>query len=309
MLKILEVILPILVMASLGAVCRATGFLSRETVEQLKKLITKIILPTAIFHALATAEYNAGVAIVVGVMFLMILVTFGVGFLLRRFLPDPYRKYVPFMVSVYEGGLIAYPLYANLCGAENLSRIAMLDIPGLLFGFSIYMGLLQELESGVKPSAKTLVRDAVRNPAFIASVLGVICGLTGIIRRLIASPAGILYTGVESLVTAPMTAMILLVVGYGIKPEMSLVCPCLKTILLRIAVQGTAMVPTMLVLRALIPGDQLLILAVILYMSAPATFSMQSFLKGEQESAYAATTSSLYCLVSILVYVVAAMVI
>lgn len=36
---------------------------------------------------------------------------------------------------------MAYPLYTSLCGQENLSQIAVLDIAGLLFGFSIYMGI------------------------------------------------------------------------------------------------------------------------------------------------------------------------
>ena len=44
---------------------------------------------------------------------------------------ERYRKYLPFMVSVYEGGSMAYPLYTSLCGAENLSQIAVLDIAGL----------------------------------------------------------------------------------------------------------------------------------------------------------------------------------
>ena len=43
------------------------------------------------------------------------------------------------MVCVYEGGMMAYPLYTSLCGSEHLSQIAVLDIAGLLFGFSVYM--------------------------------------------------------------------------------------------------------------------------------------------------------------------------
>lgn len=42
---------------------------------------------------------------------------------------------------------MAYPLYTSLCGSENLSRIAVLDIAGLLFGFSVYMGMLGQVET------------------------------------------------------------------------------------------------------------------------------------------------------------------
>ncbi len=53
----------------------------------------------------------------------------------------------------------------------------------------------------------------------------------------------------------------------------------------------------------------LLNLAIISYMSAPATFSMQTFLKKEEGSAYVSTTNSMYCMVSILVYIILAAVV
>ena len=54
-------------------------------------------------------------------------------------------------------------------------------------------------------------------------------------------------------------------------------------------------------------GDsQIVNLAIITYMSSPATFSMQTFMKDEEGSAYVSTTNSMYCLVSILVYIILA---
>ena len=306
MVQIITILLPIAVMIGVGAWCRGSGFLTDAGIENIKKLVTKIVLPAAIFHALSTADYSAKTAVVVALVFAVELLTFGVGFLLRRFLPEAYGKYIPFMVCLYEGGMIAYPLYANLCGSENLSKMAMLDIPGLLFGFSVYMGLLEEMETGTKPSAKNLLRDALRNPAFIASAAGVIFGLCGITKALIGSPFGAAYLSAQQLLTAPMTAMILLVVGYSLKPDITDWKPCLQTILLRLLVQAGAIGITVFGLKRLVPGDELLILAVIIYMSAPATFSMQSFLKSRQASAYAAAVGSIYVFVSIAVYAIAA---
>lgn len=306
MVQILTILLPIAVMIGVGIWCRCSGFLTDAGIENIKKLVTKVILPVAIFHALSTAEYSTKTAVVVGLVFAVELLTFGVGFLLRRLLPAAYGKYIPFMVCLYEGGMIAYPLYANLCGSENLFRMAMLDIPGLLFGFSIYMGLLEEMETGTKPSAKNLLRDALRNPAFIASAAGVVFGLTGIIKALIAGPLGQAYLSAQQLLTAPMTAMILLVVGYSLKPDITDWKPCLQTLILRFLVQAGAIALTVAGLRVLMPGDDLLILAVVIYMSAPATFSMQSFLRTRQASAYAAAVSSMYVFISIAVYALAA---
>ena len=54
-------------------------------------------------------------------------------------------------------------------------------------------------------------------------------------------------------------------------------------------------VGVLLAVHSFIGSNTLLDLAVITYMSAPATFSMQTFLKREDGSAYVSTTNSLYC--------------
>lgn len=152
---------------------------------------------------------------------------------------EPYKKYLPFLICIYEGGMMAYPLYTSLCGSENLSQIAVLDIAGLLFGFSVYMGMLGQTENGEKINAKSLFYSALRTPAFIGTVLGIIVGLTRMITRLLDSPFGNCYLSVENILTTAITPIILIVVGYSMKLAPELISPCLKTILLRILFAGS----------------------------------------------------------------------
>lgn len=308
-MKVLEIIMPVLVMILLGIWCRKKNVLTQSGIDNIKSLVTNIMLPVAIFHALATAEYTGKIGILVGIMFVMLLISFSVGFLLKPLLEAPYKKYLPYMVCVYEGGMMAYPLYTSLCGSEHLSQIAVLDIAGLLFGFSVYMGMLGQTENGGKISAKALFFSAVKTPAFVASVLGIVAGLTGIISRLVESSFGGVYLSVENILTTSVTSMILLVVGYSMELTRELIRPCIKTIVLRICVQAVMMAGVLLAVHFLIGSSQLMDLAIILYMSAPATFSMQTFLKKKESSAYVSTTNSLYCIVSILVYMVLALII
>ena len=305
-MRVVEAVLPILVMLALGAFCRKRGLLTQQGIGNLKFLVTNIMLPVAVFHALATAEYSYGTLVLVGIMLAALVVPFAVGFLLRPLMDTAYRKYLPFMVSVYEGGLMAYPLFANLCGQEHLSQIAVLDIAGLLFGFSIYMGLLTLVETGGKPDAKALARNALKTPAFIASVLGVAVGLLGIVPALLNSDWGNVYTAVENMLTTSVTAIVLVVVGYNIELTPALVKPCGKTIFLRAAVQTAAAFCVLLAANRVLGADRIRDIAIITYMSAPTTFSMQTFMKSEQGSAYVSTTNSLYCMVSVLVYMVMA---
>ncbi|WP_238483695.1 AEC family transporter [Anaerosporobacter faecicola] len=306
MIKVLETVLPVLVMLLLGMFCRIGGFLEKKSIDNMKFLVTKIILPVAIFHALGTTVYSKKTISIVIIMFTMLLLSFGIGFLLKPWLKGSYQKYLPFMVSVYEGGMIAYPLYCGLCGNENLSQIAMLDIAGLLFGFSVYMGLLGQVENQVGIHAVALIKEAVKSPAFLATVLGIIVGTTGLLPSLVESAAGGVYGNVEDMLTRALSPLILLIVGYEMQPDMTLLKPCLKTIFLRVIVQAAMIVLVLGAIHQVIDQNMRLDAAVITYMSAPATFSMQSFLKEEKAGRYVSTTNSLYCFISIGVYVVLA---
>lgn len=308
-MKVLEIVLPVLVMILLGMACKKFRLLNQNGIDNMKVLVTQIMLPVAIFHALATAEYNKETGILVGIMFVMLVISFSIGFALNPFMDERYRKYLPFMVSVYEGGLMAYPLYTSLCGTENLSQIAVLDIAGLLFGFSVYMGMLGQVENGDKIDARKLFASALRTPAFIASVLGIIAGLTGVVQKLLAGPFAGTYTSVENILTTSVTAIILIVVGFSIELDKKLFAPCIKTIVLRVLLQAVMIAGVLLAVHYIVGDNLILNLAIISYMSSPATFSMQTFLKSEDGSAYVSTTNSLYCLVSILVYVVMAFVV
>ena len=82
--------------------------------------------------------------------------------------------------------------------------------------------------------------------------------------------------------------------------------PCLKTLLLRMAVQAVMILGVLAAVHRFAGRNQLLDLAILIYMSAPATFSLQTFVKTEEGSTYIATTNSLYCFISIAVYAIAA---
>lgn len=303
-MDVLQIVMPVLVMIILGMLCRKWKILTGEGVANMKVLVTNVMLPVAIFHALATAEYNKETGILILIMLIMLIVSFSLGFVLKPFLKGKYQRYLPFMVSVYEGGLMAYPLYTSLCGSENLSHVAVLGIAGLLFGFSIYMGMLGQVEDGGKIDVKKLFSSAIRTPAFIASVLGIIAGLSNIIIILLDSPFGGVYQSVENILTTSVTAIILLVVGYSMELNANLLKPCITTILIRMILQGVMMAGVLFAVHSLVGDSQIVNLAIITYMSSPATFSMQTFMKDEEGSAYVSTTNSMYCLVSILVYII-----
>ena len=52
--------------------------LDQHGINNMKVLVTQIMLPVAIFHALATAGYNKETGILVGIMFVMLVISFGI---------------------------------------------------------------------------------------------------------------------------------------------------------------------------------------------------------------------------------------
>lgn len=306
MMEMLKALLPVLAMMGIGMFCRRSGAISEKGIADLKTLMTRIILPVAVFHALATAEYSVQLFGLVGLMLVFMILPFLLGYPLRRLIPQPYSRYTPFMVAVYEGGMMAYPLYASLCGSEHLSQIALLDIAGVLFGFGVYMSLLSLMENGKAPSLRQIAIDALHMPAFVAAMLGILVGATGLGGWLLATPAGEIYSQTIGMATSPLSAMILVVVGYSIRPRRELILPCLRTIALRAVLQALMILGMLAAVHHFIGVSREMDLAVIIYMSAPATFSMQAFIRGEDAGAYVSTTNALYCFVSVAVYAVAA---
>lgn len=307
MVTIFTVLMPVLLVVYFGWMMRRRNLLCEKTVEELKYLLTNNILPVAIFHALATAHYTSQSWTQAGLMLVILFVSFAAGYLMKPLVKQPFRKYVPFLVSLYEGGMVAYPLYAKLCGSENIHRIAVLDIAAILFAFGFYMNMLAFEESGEKADFKKGVIRALKTPAFDASLLGILFGVSGVMTGFLATGAGQVYIAAVQTIVDPLTTMILMVVGYNLQADRELLVPCLKTIGLRIVMQAAMIFLMLFGLHRLEGPDPLRDKAILIFMSAPPTYSLQSFIKDPKGANYASTVNALYIFVSIAVFAAASL--
>lgn len=305
-MAILKVVLPIILLIVIGVMGRKIGFLTNAGIENIKFLVMKVILPVAIFNALGSADYNVNTVKIIAIFLAVLVVSFGIGFLLKFLIKEPYKKYLPFMVCIYEGGLMGYPLYVGLCGSENLSYVAILDIACLIFGFSVYIGLLEFYESGERFSVKRMAVNAIKNPVFIATLLGIAFGASGLLNMLITSPAGEVYLSVVDVITAGLSALVLITIGYSFKLEKKILIPCIKTIAIRLLLQAMLCIAVVFIMRAIVGNNKLWLFAVIMFMACPMTFSAQSFLKSQEGNQYVSTTNSIYSIITIIVYIVLA---
>lgn len=300
-----KIVAPVLIMLIIGVLCRKTKMISVDGIGGIKKFITTFPLPLTIFHAVATATYNREVVLVFGIMLTVVTLALLIGFLCKGIVKEPYKGYFPYLMTIYEGGMMAFPLYQSLMGVENMSNIAIIDVPCGIFAFGIYFGLVKMTDQGTKFNAKELAKNAFSSPCFVALLLGLFMGGSGLMGKFLATGASSLYLSIKDFVTAPLSAMILLCVGYEFMLEKDTIGVCIKTVFARLILQ------TILLLGVLFIGknsgfSEPMMIGLILYFFTLPSLCLSSFVKNEAASKYMSTTSSLYLIITLIAYAILA---
>jgi predicted permease len=208
LVSVLQTALPVFLALMLGMLCRSKGFLSREGVDALKKVVLNITLPAVLFQAFATTQYTVDTLILPVTMFGICCLALALGFLITKFSGNKSRL-SPFLASGFEAGMLGYALFALLFPGESASRFAILDLGQTLFVFTLYKVLL----SG-KRDWRAIGRDMLTSPILWAVAAGVVTGASGLYQAL-GSVSGILDS-VTGFISAPTGMIILLTVGYDL---------------------------------------------------------------------------------------------
>lgn len=295
-MEILAIVLPVFLMLGLGMLCGRLHLIRRDGMEGIKTLATSIMLPVVLVNALGTAEYRPATLLLVGVMLLVLTIALLAGYLLRPLLRGR-GVYLPFLTTTYEGGMMAYPLYISLCGAQALSHIAALDMANCIFTFTVYLALITATGREGR-SAPGLVRSVLRAPAMYGVALGILLGATGVLPALLANPAGAVYQAAVDMLTTPLSALILFCVGYDLRLDRQVVAAAGITALLRALLQMALLTGVWGLLSPLFSVREQQI-ALVLYLCMPPCFMAPLYAQGEGHKAYTSTALSIYTLISL----------
>ena len=301
-LSILEMVLPVLIMFLLGWMCSRLKILSKEGLQGIKTLVGSVLLPVVLFNAFFTADYSGRIALTFIVVYLSCALGLGLGFLLRRFVA-PYGRFMPFLVTNFEGGMMGYALFGLLYAGQT-HIFAMADIGQTLAAYTVFLITLQAVSRG-QADVKGAVKSAVTNPAMIGAFLGVILGATGVGKAVLSSAAGRVVSGTISFISAPVSGLILVIVGYELSFRKDLMKPVMITVGLRLAVTAVLLGLDWLVIfgTGLIPFDKPLFTALILAWSLPAPFIIPLYADLGKDGEYISTTLSVQTVVSILLFI------
>ena len=298
--EILSKVLPVLVMSVLGRLCETKQIINDEQHAGLKAIVGDILLPVVLFQAFFTADYGKRMLLVFVLVFVGYGAALAAGYALRRFV-KPYDRFMPLLMTSAEGGMLGYALYALLCGADQTKTYAMVDIGQTVFAYTVCLTALKAA-GGEKMTPKFIMKNIVTNKGCIGMLSGIVLGALGVYRAIDGTAAGEIVSSLLSFITAPTSALILIIMGYQLHVSKQLLRPVLTTMGLRLGVLAVVCAAVSGILFAVIPFDKGLLLALMLQYTLPAPFIIPLYADLGDDAEYVSTTLSLGTVLAVLLF-------
>ena len=296
MIEILNTIVPVVLMLAIGMTARRINLLSREGINALKSVVVNITLPAVMLNAFATMTYSINNIIITAVMFAACFAALLMGKLFAK-----ESKFIPFLTTGFEAGMLGYSLFMLLYGSENISSFAYIDLGQVLFVFTLYKILLG-MDSDKKTEPKQLVSEMLHSPTIIAIICGVILGATGIYRALEPSGVSSLIDACTDFVSAPTGAVILITIGYDLVfSDIPWKAVC-KVVGARILIMAVLRVIVGFVVHAIGMGD-ILDPALNIMFILPPPYVLPVFADDEKQRNFVSSSLSVTTLVTIILFI------
>ena len=304
-IEIIQTILPVLAMLMVGMICRSRGIISREGVNTLKNVVVNITLPAVLLGAFATTTYTFMDIIIPLMMFIICCIAWAAGLLVQRLL-GMRSRFIPFLTTGFEAGMLGYALFNMLYGSENTADFARIDLGQVLFVFTLYKILLG-LGSDDSKDMGEIIKETVFSPIIISIAAGVLIGATGLYRALVPSGISGILTACTNFFSAPTSAIILLTIGYDLVLSDIPWISAGKVVAIRFAIMMILRL-ALVTMLGFIWKDSGLIRAINVMFILPPPFVLPVFADDEDQRVYISSALSLSTLLSILGFAVLAVI-
>lgn len=294
--SVLQIILPVVLTLLLGALLRKKRMISEESVGDIKTVLSSICIPAIIFKTFYAAEFNAAVALLVFSMTAFTIAAWLLGFGAQRLLRVD-QPMMPYLCTSIEGGMLGFALFILLFGQENLYYMALLDLGNALVLFPYFLTRIRLRVEGKAGSGGAF--RALVTPINGAILLGLLVNLTGLGGRIAGTGIGSVLDATLSFLSAPVSALILLTVGYGLDFTHVKWGETFKTIAARIVIFAAFGVLLYQVFTAAFPAEPLVAYATIMAFLLPPTFLYAVPIRDAGESAYVGSVLAVYTLLTL----------
>lgn len=302
-LEVLRTVLPVILMLSVGMLCRSRALLSREGVNALKSVVVNITLPAVLLNAFAATQYTLQDVIIPLMMFAVCLAAWLLGCAAAKLFKMSSR-FVPFLTTGFEAGMLGYALFNMLYGAGRTAEFARIDLGQVLFVFTLYKILLS-LSGHERTNIGGMLREMAFSPIIIAIVAGVVLGATGLYQRLISSGISTLLDACTNFVAAPTSAIILLTIGYDLVLRDIPWGRTCKVVAVRFAIMMILRAAFLALIHVFWPGAALTAAVNVMFI-LPPPFVLPVFADDADQRVYVSSALSVSTLVAILGFAVLA---
>lgn len=301
-IKILEMILPVVLVIAVGFFCGKREFFSKQEIASIKKFAVNVSLTAVVFVAFATGKYSIQTVIVAGLVLLVCFLTWYIGKLINRFFSNT-TPYLPYILSGFEAGMLGYTLYSILYGSD-VSAFATVDLGQVLFVFTFYK--IQISRSFASEKRINIKREILTSPIILGIIAGLIIGVSGLHQSMIDANIVSVFDTTFGFIAAPTSALILFSIGYDLSSGKIYWGRAFKYAFLRLFLLLGILFVILGLSNLIFDMDQSLKRAFIIMFLMPSPFVLPIFANDEVEQSTIASVLSISTLISLLAFVVLA---
>ena len=303
--KVLEIIIPIFTIISLGIYAKKNNKLSEEACKGLQQFVMTFCLPCVLFNSCLTGDLGmetvTAMVLIVPFVFLSSLWAFRFG---RK--KYPYHN-MPLIFSAKEIGMLGIPLFMILFGAENAYRMGVLDVAQGIVAIPVITIL--SANTGVNPTPGYVAKKVFQSPLLLMSLLGMAMNLTGAMGFLNEIGVGGIITESTGLIGQPVSAVILFCVGYNFSLEKENRKRVFEICGLALFIFGVVCAAIQGILCLVPFVDMETRWVILLYCALPGSFLSVSLGKTKEESTVAAGVCSILTILCLVVFCIMAVVV
>lgn len=298
MISILLSILPVILFFVLGFFLKSIAFFKKESLPEIKKIVSNLALPALLFSAFASLQLHWSSLLLILSIFLVCLLMVLFGKLMAGIFKIQ-SPYFPLLLGGFEMGMLGYALFIALQGESQLDKIALLDLGQVIFVFFVLMALLIKEKEG-NPTAGRLMKSFLSSPVILAIFSGILLSFMGPYIRSTPFTASLgKFIDLAGQLTVPLISLL---IGYELSFSRQGMLLAGKTILIRYTLLITA---ALLMNRYLIEGlfglDEIYKKALLTMFLMPPPFVIAIYMKQEDQENldYVVNTLSLSTVVSV----------
>jgi predicted permease len=300
---IINKVLPILLLLSIGVWIRKKQFIAPSAIDDLRKIVVNLALPAVLFLSFLNIEMKLNYVYIILLVFILCVSLFIVGKLLHRWVAVQH-EYFPFLMTGFEYGMLGISLFGSAYGLENIGYIAVVDLGHELFIWFVFLAFLFVKRNGTQKFGE-LVTSFFKAPVIIGILAGVGINLLGWREFLYQAPISGGILNALDFLTGLTVPLILIIVGYGIRFDQHKINESVGLTTLRLGI----LIPLAFFLSVFVLGKWMMLepgfqVALFTLMILPPPFIIPLYMHPDNDSEhrYVNNTLMIYTLVSIVIF-------